>query len=126
MKKWSDLEKRVDRLERGLGRSQEPDYSERFWATMVGREEELYRRITNLWPFEEVLDALWRACQTREQGAVDKAWESLSFTQRTLWDAHTALHEHIERRLEEPNLPEFDPSTWPEEVRKLVLEEVEE
>jgi len=29
------------------------------------------------------------------------------------------------RRLEEPDLPEFDPSVWPEEVQKLVLEEVE-
>jgi len=71
MKKWSDLEKRVDRLERGLGRSKERDDSERFWAAMVGQEEKLYRQISNLRPFEEALDALWRACQTGGQAAMD-------------------------------------------------------
>jgi len=93
---------------------------------MIGGEEELYRRITNLWPFEEAVMRLWNASLKDGQEGVDRVWESLSPTQRTLWNAHTALHEHIERRLEEPSLPEFDPSTWPEEVRKLVLEGVEE
>ena len=125
MKKWSDLEKRVDRLERGLGRSQERDDSERFWSAMVGQEEKLYRQISNLRPFEEALDALWRACQTGGQAAMDAVWANLSEMQQTLVTAHGALHDYIQRRLEEPDLPEFDPSVWPEEVQKLVLEEVE-
>jgi len=125
MKKWSDLEKRVDRLERGLGRSQERDDSERFWAAMVGQEEKLYRQISNLRPFEEALDALWRACQTGGQAAMDAVWANLSEMQQTLVTAHGALHDHIQRRLEEPDLPEFDVSVWPDEVQKLVFGEVE-
>jgi len=68
---------------------------------------------------------LWNAALKDGQEGVNRVWESLNPTQRMLWEANTALHEHIERRLEEPDLPEFNPSTWPEEVRKLVLEEVE-
>ena len=125
MKKWSDLEKRVDRLERGLGRSQERDDSERFWAAMVGREEELYRRIIGLWPFEEAAMRLWNAALKDGQEGVNRVWESLNPTQRMLWEANTALHEHIERRLTDPGVAEFDPSVWPEEVQKMILEEVE-
>ena len=126
MKQLSRLQKRVERMENALNRGREPqDPVERFWAVMVGQEEELYRRISNLRPFEEALDALWRACQMGGQNAVDRAWERLSPTQRMLWEANTALHEHIERRLKDPNLPEFDPSVWPEGVKKLVFEEVE-
>jgi len=127
MKELSRLQKRVERMENALNRGREPqDPVDRFWGAMIGQEEELYRRISNLRPFEEALDRLWRASQTGGQEAVDRVWENLSPTQRVLWDAHTALSEHIKRRLEEPNLPEFDPSVWPDEVRKLVLEEVEE
>jgi len=92
---------------------------------MVGQEEELYKRITELWPFEEALEKLWRAYTLGGQEAADEAWKGLNETQRVLWNAQGVLCEHVERRMEEPNLPEFDPSTWPEEVRKLVQEEVE-
>jgi len=56
---------------------------------------------------------------------VDAVWNELSETQRLLVEADIALHEHVMRRLKEPNLPEFDPSAWPEEVCKVVFEEVE-
>jgi len=121
----SSLGKRVESLERRLGGNRERDDSERFWSAMVGQEEKLYRQISNLRPFEEALNALWRASQTGAQRAVDKVWDSLSPIQRMLWAAHTALHEHIERRLKDPDLLEFDPAVWPDEVQKLVFEEVE-
>jgi len=92
---------------------------------MIGREEELYRRIIGLWPFEEAAMRLWNAALKDGQEGVNRVWESLNPTQRMLWEANTALHEHIERRLKDPNLPEFDPSVWPEGVKKLVFEEVE-
>lgn len=126
MKQLSRLQKRVERMENALNRGREPqDPVERFWGVMVGQEEELYRRISNLRPFEEALDRLWRASQTGGQEAVDEVWNSLSPIQRMLWAAHTALSEHIERRMEESNLPEFNPSVWPVEVQKLVFGEVE-
>jgi len=93
---------------------------------MVGREEELYRRITNLWPFEKAAMRLWNAALKDGQEGVNRVWESLSPTQRTFWEAANTLAEHVERRLTDPDVPEFDVSVWPEEIRKLVLEEVEE
>jgi len=53
---------------------------------------------------------------------VDAVWNELSETQRLLVEADIALHEHVMRRLEDPDLPEFDVSMWPVEVQKLVLE----
>lgn len=125
MKKWSDLERRIGRLERGLGGPQERDWCEQFWAAMIGREEELYRRIVNLWPFEEAVMRLWNASLKDGQEGVDRVWKSLNPTQRTFWEAANALAEHVERRLTDFDAPEFDPSVWPEEVRKVVFEEVE-
>jgi len=104
MKKWANLEQRVDRLERSVGKNQERDDSERFWAAMIGQEEKLYRRMSELLPFAEALQRLWRAQTLGGQEAVDAV---------------------VMRRLKEPDLPEFDPSVWPDEVRKLVLKEVE-
>ena len=127
MKELSRLQKRVERMENALNRGREPqDPVDRFLGAMIGQEEKLYRQISNLRPFEEALDALWRACQTGGQAAMDAVWANLSEMQQTLVTAHGALHDHIQRRLEEPDLPEFDVSVWPEEVRKLVLEEAEE
>ena len=126
MKQLSSLQKRVEQVENALNKGREPqDPVDRFWATMRGREGELYRRITNLWPFEEAAMRLWNAALKDGQEGVNRVWESLNPTQRMLWEANTALHEHIERRMVESDLTEFDPTTWPEEVQKLVLEEVE-
>ena len=121
----SSLGKRVESLERRLEGAQERDDSERFWAVMVGQEEELCKRLAELWPFEEAMMRLWSASLEEGQAGIDRVWNELSETQRLLVEAETALHEHVERRMVEPDLPEFDPSVWPEEVRKLVLEEVE-
>jgi len=89
---------------------------------MIGQEEELYKRITELWPFEEALQKLWRAYTLGGQEAADEAWKGLNETQRALWNAQTVLCEHIEHRLKDPDVPEFNPSVWPVEVQKLVLE----
>ena len=122
----SSLGKRVESLERRLEGAQEREDSERFWTAMVGQEEELCNRLAELRPFEEALMRLWRAYTAGGQEVTDKIWETLNETQRALWEAYSILYEHVMRRLKDSDVPEFDVSVWPEEVRKLVLEEAEE
>lgn len=108
------IEKRLEKLEKAI-RARKPRREPGFWELATEREAQLYRHLWDVGGRKsaEALVRLRAEAETADEGV------ELEIEDPIVIAAHT-LGSYVERRKDEPDLPEFDISELPDEARELL------
>ena len=110
------IEKRLEKLEKAV-RAREPRRETGFWELATEREAQLYRRLWDVGGRKsaEALVRLRAQAETADEGVALEIEDPIII-------AADALGSYVERRKDDPDLPEFDISELPDEVQKRLAE----